>query len=56
MLIIRGEKPEDQPVAPLGLHYKDAQLDPYFLVLELEAGALNAASGSVAFCPLFDEV
>jgi putative acetyltransferase len=45
-----------QPVAPLGLHYKDAQLDPYFFVLELAPGALDGVSGSVSYHPLFDGV
>jgi putative acetyltransferase len=45
-----------QPVAPLGLHYKDTQLDPYFFVLELVPGALEGASGTVEFHHLFDEV
>jgi len=45
-----------QPVAPLGLHYKDAQLDPYFFVLELAPGALDSASGSVSYHLLFDGV
>jgi len=44
-----------QPVAPLGLHYKDAQLDPYFFVLELAPGALKGVSGSVSYHPLFEE-
>jgi putative acetyltransferase len=45
-----------QPVAPLGLHYKEAQLNPYFFVLELAPGALDGASGTVAYHPLFEEV
>ena len=45
-----------QPVAPLGLHYQDAQADPFFFVLELAPGALEGVSGTVSFHPLFDGV
>jgi len=44
-----------QPVGSLGFHFKDPKLDPYFFVLELVPGALEGASGTVEYHPLFDE-
>ncbi len=41
------------PVAPEGLHYEDHELDPYFFVHELVAGALSEASGDVKYHPHF---
>jgi putative acetyltransferase len=45
-----------QPAAPRGLHYKGPEFDPYFMVVELEPGALEGWAGSVEYRPEFEEV
>lgn len=40
--------------APLGFRYGNAELDRYFMVLELLPGALRGLSGSVRYHPEFD--
>ncbi|HET8773507.1 MAG TPA: N-acetyltransferase [Thermoanaerobaculia bacterium] len=44
------------PAGPKGLHYKSAEFDPHFFVLELRAGALDGVQGLVEFHPAFDEL
>lgn len=42
------------PAAPHGLHYRSRELDPYFMVLELQPGTLESLSGFVHFRPEFE--
>lgn len=42
-----------EPAATRGLHLRDAQLDPYFFVAELQPGVLSGISGWVQYHPLF---
>ncbi len=39
-----------------GLQYRSEEFDPYFMVLELRPGALEAMAGRVHYRPEFDEV
>ena len=41
-------------VAPLGLHYTDPKLDVCFFVKEMQPGALEGVTGTVAYHPVFD--
>lgn len=43
------------PAGPRGLHFKDAEFDPYFMVRELRSGALACLSGFVEYSPEFDQ-
>ena len=45
-----------QPAAPRGLHYKGPEFDPYFMVAELEPGALEGWAGRVEYRPEFEGV
>lgn len=45
-----------QPARPSGLYFRGPEMDPYFMVLELELGALGALSGEVRYPPAFDRV
>jgi putative acetyltransferase len=45
-----------QPAAPRGLHYKGPEFDPYFMVAEVEPGALDGWAGRVEYRPEFDGV
>lgn len=42
-----------RPAVPLGLHYRDRRLDPAFMVIELEAGALRGRRGWIRYHPAF---
>lgn len=42
-----------EPAPPHGLRYKGEEFDPYFMVLELQAGAVAAISGNVQYLPAF---
>lgn len=44
------------PAAPLGLHYKGAEFDPYLFVREISPGALQGISGMIRYYSAFDEV
>jgi putative acetyltransferase len=44
------------PAAARGLHYKGAEFDPYFMVLELNPGSLAGCSGRVRYLPPFEEL
>ena len=44
------------PAAPQGLRYKSPDYDPFFFVVELEAGSLANISGLVNYHPVFDGV
>ena len=37
-----------------GFHYRTAEFDPAFMVLELEPNALKGCSGTVRYLPVFD--
>lgn len=45
-----------QPAAPRGLHYKGPEFAPYFMVAELEPGALDGWAGRVEYRPEFEGV
>lgn len=45
-----------EPAGQYGLRYKSEELDPYFMVLELRAGALESVSGAVHYSPEFEEL
>ena len=45
-----------QVAAPLGLHYRSAELDPWFLVKELSLGRLAGVRGMVRYHRLFNSV
>jgi putative acetyltransferase len=45
-----------QSAAPRGLHYKGPEFDPYFMVAELEPGALEGWAGRVEYRPEFEDV
>jgi putative acetyltransferase len=45
-----------EPAAPKGFRYKSPDYDPFFFVVQLEAGALANISGLVNYHPLFDGV
>ena len=43
-----------EPAAPHGLRYRNEELDPYFMVLELRRGTLQSLSGHVHYHPAFE--
>ena len=45
-----------EPVAGRDLHYRNAELDPWFLVAELAGGSLSGVSGPVHYHSLFERV
>jgi len=45
-----------EPAEPFGLRYKSAELDPYFMVLELRPGALQSLAGYVHYSPEFEQL
>ncbi len=45
-----------QPARPYGLYYRDRELDPYFMVLELRSGALAHLTGRVHYLPPFEDL
>lgn len=44
------------PAPPRGLHYSSHELDPYFMLRELEPGAAGTVSGWVRYDPAFEAV
>lgn len=44
-----------EPAKRYALRYKSEELDPYFMVLELEPGILKSVSGDVHYSPEFEE-
>jgi putative acetyltransferase len=45
-----------RPAAPLGLHYRDESMAPYFFVMELRRGALAGVTGRVRYHDAFESV
>lgn len=45
-----------EPAAARGLHFRSAEYDPAFFVLELQSNALRGVEGAVTYDPAFDAV
>lgn len=43
------------PAGPRGLHFRDVEFDPYFMVQELVPGAMASLQGFVEYASEFDE-